>query len=264
MVLFQLACQWLLQEHLVRPGVTIVERLVATNRQRAQDETYRRLTALLTPRCAMASTLSSSRTPALDEHHCPGCNTKRPPSHRALPRRNGQAVLTARTQRADAWELTAVTPNRRKLLARIGRRATNQALQRTPPERRYPTLLAFLEQAVEEVTDEVVDLFDRAVTNSYARARRELDEFRRSPLLAESGRLPAETYGPFILDGAPRFPYGSRGSARGLSRAVQPVNPPTAVAALGGWFGTGCQPDARVQEPGFGGDAATMRQLPRR
>jgi len=33
-------------------------------------------------------------------------------------------------------------------------------------------LLAFLEQAVEEVTDEVVDLFDRALTNSYARATR--------------------------------------------------------------------------------------------
>jgi hypothetical protein len=33
---------------------------------------------------------------------------------------------------------------------------------------------------VEEVTDEVVDLFDRALTNAYARARRELDEFRRS------------------------------------------------------------------------------------
>jgi hypothetical protein len=33
---------------------------------------------------------------------------------------------------------------------------------------------------VEEVTDEVVDQFDRALTNAYARARRELDEFRRS------------------------------------------------------------------------------------
>jgi hypothetical protein len=52
---------------------------------------------------------------------------------------------------ADTCELAALTPNRRKLLARIGRRATNQALQRTPPERRYPILLAFLEQAVEEV-----------------------------------------------------------------------------------------------------------------
>ena len=41
MVLFHLACQWLLQEHLLRPGSTLVERLVATTRERAQDETYR-------------------------------------------------------------------------------------------------------------------------------------------------------------------------------------------------------------------------------
>lgn len=76
--------------------------------------------------------------------------------------------------------MRALTPNRRKLLARIGRRATNQALQRTPPARRYAILLAFLGQAVEEVTDEIIDLFDRSLTNSYARARRELDEFRRA------------------------------------------------------------------------------------
>ncbi|MBV9323223.1 MAG: DUF4158 domain-containing protein [Chloroflexi bacterium] len=48
-VLFHLACQWLLQERLVRPGVTRIERLVAGIRERAQQETYRRLGTLLTP-----------------------------------------------------------------------------------------------------------------------------------------------------------------------------------------------------------------------
>jgi hypothetical protein len=48
------------------------------------------------------------------------------------------------------------------------------------PERRFPILMAFLVQAAEDVTDEITDLFDRALTNSYARTRRELDEFRRS------------------------------------------------------------------------------------
>ena len=81
---------------------------------------------------------------------------------------------------ADTWQLNALTPNRRKLLAGIGRRSTNQALQRMSPERRFPILMAFLSQATEDVTDEIIDLFDRALTNSYARARRELDEFRRS------------------------------------------------------------------------------------
>jgi len=177
MVLFHLACQWLLQERLVRPGVTLIERLVATTRERAQDETYRRLNSLLTP----------GLCDGLDAVLQPEAGTGRTPlswlqqEATALTPRAilGEiAKLTyLRGLGADAWELTALTPNRRKLLARIGRRATNQALQRTPPERRYPILLAFLEQAVEEVTDEVVDLFDRALTNSYARARRDLDEF---------------------------------------------------------------------------------------
>jgi hypothetical protein len=48
-VLFHLACQWLLQERLVRPGVTRIERMVAGVRERAQQETYRRLGMLLTP-----------------------------------------------------------------------------------------------------------------------------------------------------------------------------------------------------------------------
>jgi hypothetical protein len=81
---------------------------------------------------------------------------------------------------ADTWQLNSLAPNRRKLLAGIGRRSTNQALQRMSPEHRFPILMAFLAQAAEDVTDEIIDLFDRALTNSYARARRELDEFRHS------------------------------------------------------------------------------------
>ena len=44
----------------------------------------------------------------------------------------------------DGWDLTVLTPNRRQLLAQLGRKSTNQALQRTPEVRRYPILIAFL------------------------------------------------------------------------------------------------------------------------
>ena len=71
-----------------------------------------------------------------------------------------------------------INPNRLKFLAQLGRRATSQALQRLVPERRYPILAAFLRQSVEEITDEVVDLYDRCLAQSYARASRDLDEFR--------------------------------------------------------------------------------------
>ena len=60
----------------------------------------------------------------------------------------------------DRWDLRALHPNRLKFLARLGKRSTNQALQRAPAERRYPILVAFLRQSLEETTDEVIDLFD--------------------------------------------------------------------------------------------------------
>ena len=43
-LLLQLACDKLRREQIVRPGVTRLERLVATARQQAQTETFRRLT----------------------------------------------------------------------------------------------------------------------------------------------------------------------------------------------------------------------------
>lgn len=80
---------------------------------------------------------------------------------------------------AGAWDLVALPPNRRKFLAQAARRSTNQALQRWAAERRYPTLLAFCSDTAAEITDEVIELFDRTIASSDARARRELDELRR-------------------------------------------------------------------------------------
>jgi hypothetical protein len=79
---------------------------------------------------------------------------------------------------AAGWDLSEINPNRLKFLTQLGRRATSQALQRLAPERRYPILAAFLRQSVEEITDEVMDLYDRCLAQSYARASRNLDEFR--------------------------------------------------------------------------------------
>ena len=90
-----------------------------------------------------------------------------------------EAELRARTRRR-YLQLHSLTPHRRKLLAGIGRRSTNQALQRMSTERRFPILMAYLAQAAEDVNDEIIDHFDRPLTNSYARARRELDELRLS------------------------------------------------------------------------------------
>jgi hypothetical protein len=47
-LLLQLSCDQLRRDRIVRPGLTRLERLIATARQQAHLETFRRLTPLLT------------------------------------------------------------------------------------------------------------------------------------------------------------------------------------------------------------------------
>ncbi len=205
-VLFHLACDWLRRERIVRPGVTRVERVVAAARERARAATARRLAPLLTP--GVRDALDTLLLP--DEAGGRGGRGRTPLAwlQREATAVTPRAILGElaklaylRVLGADAWDLTVLTPNRRKLLARIGRRATNQALQRAPAERRHPVLLAFLRQAVEEVTDELVDLFERCLATSYARAGRELEEFRRTVARATNEKvLLFRDFGRLVLD----------------------------------------------------------------
>ena len=69
------------------------------------------------------------------------------------------------------------------------------------PERRYPILAAFLGQSVEEITDEVVDLYDRCLAQSYARASRDLVEFRLAIAKATNEKvLLFRALGHLVLD----------------------------------------------------------------
>ena len=77
---------------------------------------------------------------------------------------------------ADGWDLSVLNPNRRRYLAQLARRSTNQALQRRPERVRYPALLAFCSEQLASVADEVVDLFDEVIATAHARAKRRLIE----------------------------------------------------------------------------------------
>jgi len=188
-VLFQMGCSHLKSERIVRPGVTTLERMVITAREQAERETYRRLEPLLT---------EELRT-RLDQVLVPDTTIKRTP---LVWLRQGAVSFSpaaivgeieklsyVRSLGVEGWDLSALTPNRRKFLSQVGKKSTNQALQRTPPERRYPILVAFLRQVAEELMDEVMDLFDRCMAQVDARARRDLEEFRRNAARATNEKV---------------------------------------------------------------------------
>ena len=73
--------------------------------------------------------------------------------------------------------------------------------------RKRKTVAAFLRHSTEEITDELVELYDRCLAQSYSRAGRELDEFRLTNakatnqkvlLFREIGRLVLD---PSVSDG---------------------------------------------------------------
>jgi hypothetical protein len=77
---------------------------------------------------------------------------------------------------ADHLDLSRLPVGRRRMLAEIGRRATNQALQRAAVDRRHPVLLATLAETYVEVLDELVQLLDQALAGADSRARHELQQ----------------------------------------------------------------------------------------
>ncbi|MEV0970100.1 hypothetical protein [Microtetraspora glauca] len=75
---------------------------------------------------------------------------------------------------ADSLDLSALPAERRRFLATVGRRLTAQALERRDPQRRYPILLTLLAQSATDVLDEVVQLFDQAISARESKAERKM------------------------------------------------------------------------------------------
>jgi len=90
-----------------------------------------------------------------------------------------QKLAFLRRHDVAAWDVSGLNPNSVKRLSQLGRKSTNQMLQRMAPERRYPILAAFLTETVMDITDDIIEMFDRCFMETYARARRNLEEFRK-------------------------------------------------------------------------------------
>ena len=179
-LLFELACQKLRTEKIVRPAVWRLERLITSARQQAQTETMRRLAPLLTEEkkrvldALLVPDSTKGGTPLAWLRHPATAN-----SPKAILR-NLEKLRFLQELGINTWPLEPLNPNRLKLLAQVARRSASQALQRAPAERRYPVLTAFLAQSLTDITDETLDMFDRCLWETSTRAERDLATFRKS------------------------------------------------------------------------------------
>jgi TnpA family transposase len=83
-------------------------------------------------------------------------------------------LLFLRSLDAHTLDLCVLPAERRRFLAAIGRRSSVAKLARRDPQRRYPIVLTLLAQSAADVLDEVVQLFDQALSAKESQAKHKL------------------------------------------------------------------------------------------
>ena len=182
-LLFRLACEYLSSSRLVRPGVVSILERVASARERAREETSALLGPVLVPSlCAeldgmLAVDPVRGRTPLSWLGTGPVSATP------ASVKGELEKLAFLRGMDAHTLDLSVLPAERRRFLAGLGRRLTAQNLARREPARRYPILLTLIAQSAVDVLDEVLLLFDQALSGRESAAREKMTE-----MLAERAR----------------------------------------------------------------------------
>jgi len=183
-LLFTLACEFLISQRMVRPGVVHLLEHVATARERARQETW----MLLAPQVsdpARRAELDGLLVvdPMVGRTRLTWLQTGATTSSPDAVKTELDKLAFLRGLDAHTLDLSMLPADRQRFLAGVGRRLTGQALARSDPQRRYPILLALLAQTATDVLDEVVLLFDQALSGRESAARTRLSE-----MLAERTR----------------------------------------------------------------------------
>jgi hypothetical protein len=175
-LLFRAACEYLSSSRLVRPGVVLILERVATARKRARGETWQRVEPMLTGflRGELDGLLVPD--PALGRTRLSwlgsGATQPTPPAIKA----ELEKLAYLRGMDAHTLDLSVLPAERRRFLAGLGRRLTAQNLARREPDRRYPILLTLAAQSATDVLDEVLLMFDQALSRRETAAREKLKD----------------------------------------------------------------------------------------
>jgi TnpA family transposase len=175
-VLFRQALEFLRTEQIVRPGLDRLVRAIGTARATADAELFDRLAPLLTAPTRRELDSLIATDPELGVAPLVWLGTQ---ATTASP----VAITAEITKRAllddlhvERLDTTILGPERRRQLAALARRSTPKALRLMAPERRYPILLAAVIEGHGAVTDELVQLFDRALGITETRTRHQVNE----------------------------------------------------------------------------------------
>ena len=190
LLLFQMACDWLKQNRLIRIGTTRLEKTVATVRNRAQEETYTILKPLLIQATCTALDKLLVVDTELDRTRLSWLQRTPTDNNPKQILETLDKIVFLQQQGTQDWDLSQLNPNHINHLAKVGSRATNQSLQRSNEARRYPLLIAFLKQSLYNFTDALIEMVNQRLWELYRQAKRdfEADRLRATRSLSEKLR----------------------------------------------------------------------------
>ncbi|MDQ3686747.1 MAG: DUF4158 domain-containing protein, partial [Acidobacteriota bacterium] len=215
--LYQLACRWLYQKRVVRPGQMILRKITGAAKEAALQQAYERLAGGLTPQqqaqldALLGPATQASKQPS-DEPDESGSPTPRSRLERfkLLPRRESTGALYAlilRLTDLQAIRLTTlpilhqIHPAMRALLASWGYRYDAWSLGRFSAAKRHAILLTFLQAALAETVDAIVEMQDKLITRLHNNARQRREEFLRTTEKARRRAVELlEALGSLVVD----------------------------------------------------------------
>lgn len=170
--LFDSATRWLIDHKVLLPGATVLERLVAQARHRANTRLWRLLAAApdADQKARLERLLETDETgfSKLDQLRRAPRRLSSPELVRVLIR-----LQDIRSLGAGELDLSRIPPRRIRMLARYAAAARAQAIARMPDERRIATLTAFAREYEIVAQDDALDLVDMLLAHLLNEARKE-------------------------------------------------------------------------------------------
>jgi TnpA family transposase len=182
-VVFDLATAWLIEHKIVLPGVTVLERLVAQVRDRAEQRSWRLLSRQL--RSDERQRLRRLVAPQADAHF--NFDTLRQlPTHLSTPQLNATLLRleAMRSLGVDDKDFSLVSDNRLRSLADYALAAKNPTLRRLPVSRQVAVLLAGLHVLAIRTQDLVLDMFTQWLREAVAKSKQRVEQHRLQTLAA--------------------------------------------------------------------------------
>jgi len=169
-LLFDLTTAYLVERKILLPGISVLERVVASARDRAALHLWKLLAGLPSPVQQaklekLLEVVPPDRQSPLDKLRQPPFQISSKSLVEALKR-----VETIRELEVGKLKMERIPPIRLKVLARYVNGVRAQALERLSPDRRIASLLAFAWVALATTQDDSLEVLEQLTTSLLARA----------------------------------------------------------------------------------------------